>query len=459
MKLLTLDFLRRWWWALAVFAVVTLVTTVNASPIVLGPAALVSLLFDATRGVFRAVRPQPVALREQAQTWWLLAVWLVPIVSLVPIVLGTLIYLGMNGVTQVAMPMLHEVGGKFIARPEMPSFVTTYSPWFAAAVQIWVGLGFAALCFLLACGLPTRPPEGVWESLTAIVVGALWGFSIPGLTFVLPLMPQTPAGVHGWHWAVFVSVPFFVVISYLVAPDLMRRRTLVVAAVRPRRGASAQAGSRGGLTGASLYLATFPLRAALMIVAIAVVQYFFVRLMTGGAGSPPGPLPRQYMPLMQIAMFAIIFGAISAEWSNMRSLRTLPLSRERLAALLLAIPVGNGLVAALMATFFVGDGAANLHTIFAFTAQVIYCAGFGGLALVGMLHISSGLRLLMLMAAIIPASGFAFAATLPLVFAPLGALALLAAWLLLIRGIGKSAAFYRPRSFFGVNIGQPMAVR
>ncbi len=455
MKLLLFDFIRRWWWMLALLFVISLLTTVNGYPFSFGPAAIVCLLFDANRGVFRVVRVLPVPRRVQAQTWWVAGVWLVPILSLVPVLLGTAIYLTLDTGSQIPVPIPHETG---LAEPAF-YFVSTFSPWFAAGVQLWIGFGFAALCFLLACALPNRQPEGVWETISASVVGALWGLSIPGITFVLPLMPRTPAATHGWHWAVFASVPFLVTLSYLAAPDLIRRRTTVVAAKRPRREVGERPESRGGLTGIPLWLGTFGLRSALMIGAIACTQYFFLRLFTGRSTAPNGIHSSHYLAPMQIAMFAIMLSAISVEWSNLRTLRTLPLSRTGLAGLLLAIPVGNGFVAAVLVTLFSGGGASGVPAVVNIAAQMLYCAGLGALAVAGVLHVASGFRLLIVMAAVIPASGFALGLHLPLVLALSGALALLIAWLLIARGLRKSSAFYQPRSFFGVNIGQPSAVR
>jgi hypothetical protein len=449
MKLLVLDFLRRWWWMFALLCLLSFSTTIGGFPFALGPAAMICLLLDAGRGVFRVVRPLPVPRREQAQTWWLLGVLAVPLVTLLPIVLGSFVYLGIHGPVGDTLVPPQEITSIGSAAPPMSVFIPTYSPWFAAAIQVWVGLGFAGFCFLLGSCLPTRPPEGAWESLGAMLVGGLWGLSIPGATMLLPQLPRTPSALLPWHWALVASVPFWVVISYFTAPDLLRRRTLAPATGRKPAAAATPAECRGHVTGVPLYLANFLGRSALMLLFISLVQVLFTGWINGR--TPTGPFAA-----IQTVCFAIIFSAVSGEWGGLRMLRALPLSTTQLAALLMASPLSKGVIAAALASSWYGFGDPAVPTLANFTAQMLAISGLGALALAGMLHIASGLRLLVVIFAMwISAGLFFLCAKMPLWLALAGVVALGLAWFALLRGLRKSNAFYQPRRFFGVSIGQP----
>jgi hypothetical protein len=93
MKRLIVDFLARWWWMLALYIVSMAGATMAGQPIIFTPILLIGLVFDAQRGLFRAVRPLPVSRREQAMTWWVLGVFVLPLVSVPALATGTLLYI------------------------------------------------------------------------------------------------------------------------------------------------------------------------------------------------------------------------------------------------------------------------------------------------------------------------------------------------------------------------------
>ena len=59
----------------------------------------------------------------------------------------------------------------------------------------------------------------------------------------------------------------------------------------------------------------------------------------------------------------------------------------------------------------------------------------------------------------IPGIAIQFAVKHTILIAAIGLVAGCAGFALLIRGLRKSSAFYRPRGFFGITPGQPTAVR
>jgi hypothetical protein len=60
---------------------------------------------------------------------------------------------------------------------------------------------------------------------------------------------------------------------------------------------------------------------------------------------------------------------------------------------------------------------------------------------------------------IIPGMAIQFAVKYTLLMGGIGLVAGSVGFALLIRGLRKSSAFYRPRGFFGITPGQPTAVR
>jgi hypothetical protein len=177
-----LDFLRRWWVAVrrvlcrgSSFSTTTL--PVFLSRWVRRRGSVCSYGTQAAVCSAWCVRFRRVPLAvKQAQTWWLLGVLAVPLVTLLPTVLGSFVYSAIHTSGGVTLVPPQDITSSSAAAPAISVFVPTYSPWFAAAIQVWVGLGFAGFCFLLGSCLPTRPPEGLWESIgqcSLAVFGAL----------------------------------------------------------------------------------------------------------------------------------------------------------------------------------------------------------------------------------------------------------------------------------------------
>jgi hypothetical protein len=336
-----------------------------------------------------------------------------------------------------------------------------YSPWFAAGVTAWVGLGFAAFCFLLCRFLPTRPPNGFLETLGQSVVGMLWGLSLPGSMFVQQCLPKMPEKLVSWHWAVFALVPVLVVLSFVVASDVLQRRTFAVVGGKGEI-VSANESHRAshGLVGVPLFLAVIVGRAVLIVGALALFQFVFFFWISSTAefarwwrdGNPAFGT--------QVVSITLIFASICGETVGLRALRTLPLSTQKSVALLLAAPVALGFVGAIFSSRLGGRGALESEWLVSYTAQAIALAGFGSLALATVLHVASGWRIAVLIGvALLPSMGFSFIAESPLALVFIGAATLLGGAALLHRGLRKSSAFYQPRRMFGMTVGQPVAVR
>jgi hypothetical protein len=449
MKRLTLDFLARWWWLLAIYIVVTIGGTMAGQPFVFTPLLLVCLLFDAQRGLFRAVRPLPVSRREQAVTWWLLGVLVLPIVSVPTLAAGTMFYVRSHAALLVPVPS--PTGGA-------PLYWLNFSPWFAAGVTAWVGLGFAAFCFLLCRFLPTRPPNDLLETIAQSIVAMLWGLSMPGSMLLLQFLPKMPEQLAPWHWVIFALVPVCVVLSFVAAPDVLQRRTFAIVAGKKKIAAADKGHSAShGLVGVPLFLAVVVGRGVAMIILMVTLQLIMFEFMSGWRDSGPHGNP---MFVGQIVGFALLFASLCGEWAGLRVLRTLPLSTAKLAGLLLCAPVAFGIVAAVFSSVWGGIGDSSAPMIGNFVAQAVAIAGLGSLAMAISLHVTSGLRILVLIVtAMLPAAAFIFLAKWPLVFVLIGGAAFIGGTALLHRGLCKSSVFYQPRRMLGMTIGQPVAVR
>ena len=482
MNHLILDFLRRWRWLFVIALLISVASGIAGFPFVFAPAGVVALLIDAQRGVFRAVRPLPVTRVEQARAWWLVGVPLLPLLSVPVLAIGVLLFqqfhpMGNAGVFSPPSATLFEALAPIAVQPERGPLASpqpfdsqtpahrfiaprtptqrTLAPWFAAGVQAWVALGYAGFCFFLMQWAPIRAPENLAENVQQGVFGALWGISMPGVAFLIPALPRIPDAVATWHWVLFAAAPVFVALSYFSAAELVQRRMFVTTVKsRPEPAADARAIARG-LTGVPLYVATFAGRIAIFVALIACVQVLGMRLLMRGIAPPNNPAL-----VMQVALMGMAIGAVTAESVGMRALRALPLSTPKLALLLSLLPWAGAISGAAFSTLWCRSGDPALPVWVNFAAQSLAMCGWATLAFAITMHISGSVRLFVLMMLVmIPGAGLSFAAQHTVLFAAIGSAGGIAGFALLVRGLRKSSAFYRPRGFFGMTPGQPSAVR
>ena len=476
MKPLILDFLRRWWWLFLIALLLAVGSGIGGFPFIFAPAAVIALMLDAQRGVFRAVRPLPVSRNDQAKAWWFVGVPLLPLLCVPVLAASVLIFQAFHPAATMdrSAPVAIEAPREVMAETPLPPapvppafaqerrFIGPFSisskppaPWFSAGVQTWVALGFAGFCFFLIQWAPTRPAENLAEHVQQGLFGAVYGLSMPSVIFLFPNLPRTLDAVVPWHWAIFVASPVFVALSYFSASDVVQRRMFATSLkAKPRADADATA-IQGGLTGVPLFIANFAGRIVIFLVAIAAVQVIVMRWMLGGklaANNPP--------TVLQIVMMGLMMGAIMTEQIGMRSLRVLPLSTLRLAILLSLISWAAAVSGAAFAALWCGVGDSSLPPLLNFAGQSLAMCGWATLALAIVLHIASSGRLFLLMLfGMIPSACISIFQTQSALFAAIGAVAGIAGFALLLRGLKKSAAFYRPRGFFGMTPGQPSAVR
>ena len=444
MRPLLLDFFRRSWPMLALVALISLLGAALGWPMVFAPAGMILLLFDAQRGVLRVIRPLPLSDALQARACWIMGVWAVPALALPALAIGTVIHDALHSPAAIAS----SANGSALAYQMFGARQPAASLWFATALQAWVALGYSALCFILALGLPARPPENASERFGQTIGAALWAISFFGFLFT-PLLPKSAAAMSPMLWAICGVVPLLIILSCLVAPAMIQQRLSARgSASKTHERATA---IRGGLTGVPLYVTTLLTRTGLFLAFIATAQVLALKWIRHGMTTPPDS-----SQWVQIVVFAISFGTFGTELLGLRTLRALPLSSVRLAAILSLLPWANGIFCGAFTAIWgrMGDPGAPLWANFA--AQALAVGGIGALALTLTLHFISGMRLLLLMViASVPAALFALFSKRPEVLAMTGAIAGILAFAFLVRGLRRSNRFYQPRHLFGFGLGQP----
>jgi hypothetical protein len=426
MSRIILDFVVRRWWALLLIAAISLGIIATGQAFPFTPIALIVLVFDAQRGLIRTVRPLPVSRRAQAAAWWFIGVPLGALVAGVGQVVGAFVYARVHGASGV------------------------FDPWFVAAVVTWLGLGYTELCFLLCSLLPTRSASDWRETIGQSFVGALLGMSMSGQMLFMFIVPKTYGAVQPWHWLIFALVPVVVVLSFFAAPEMAewRMRTLSVAAKEPLSPAGRE---REGLTGRALFCTTIIGRAVFVLALVIGVQVAILFRHLSNRSELIAP---------QVIGFAILFGSIAGESVGTRVLRALPLSTARLAALLLSVPLALGCACAAFLAVTCGLFDAEAGGLLERVAEAAAIGGAGALALAVSLHIASAARILVLIFfAGLPAVTYSWTVKFPAGVLLGGAVAMALAFVLLVRGLRKSTALYRPRRTLGMMQCQPLSAR
>ena len=448
MHRIILDFIRRRWWLFPVVTAFAILGLATAQSMIFTHLAIIVLIFDAQRGLLRAVRPLPVSRRSQASAWWFIGVLLAPLVTFFALPIGALI----SAATTV--PRVLPVPTVDAALPSTLVLAPDYfAPWFSAGISAWVGLGYAAFCFLLCIALPNRPASSQLESIWQGVFGGLWGLSFSGPMLFMFALPKNPGAIQPWHWVLFALVPVLLVLSFIGAPDMMARRMFALSAAG-KTAASAVPTERGGLTGIPLLLGSVLGRTLLLLVLIVGMQMLVARFLSHGAAK------NNPINSIQIVAFAMIFSSIAGELVGLRVLRVLPLSTRQLALLLLFIPVFFGILCGAVLTVASTNPVPPASALVHFLARASVIAGAGTLALSTSLHIASSARLFVLMTFVcIACYTVAFVPDSPLGFFACGSAGIVLGCIVMMRGLRNSSAFYQARSYFGMNIGQQLVGR
>lgn len=419
---------------LLVVFVLTAVMIYAGVSVLFGPVLLICLLSDGQRGWLRVLRPLPVTVRGQAASLWFIGVLLVPLLSLLAVMLGVWL------------------GGSSRHNP---------SPWFNGAVQWWVGLGYSGFVFLLCTALPTRPSVTRWETIQGMVVGVCWGFAIPSAMLLGRWLPKTPTEVTLGHELLMGSVPLWVIASALAAP-LMANRRLSGMGAKPvnlsPHSVQSSAAERSGISGLPLLVRNQIVRHLLLLVGVvSILMVVFQWMSSGKAGGFS-------MLGAQTPMYVLIFSAMSLETLNLRSLRMMPISRIKLACVLMVVPLVLSMGASLLIAAFsqtpvlaggfsqgLGDPAFSFAINFIAFASGL--TGLSSLVLVMMMHIQSGWRIgVLMLATMISGMAFMMGSASLILLLGVGLVLCVVSFVWLMHGLRHSSAMYRPRQMMGWNM-------
>ncbi len=444
MRLLILNFIRLRWLELVGLFVISAGFFAVGWPMVIGGYGIALLMFDARRGLLRTVRPLPVSRRGQDCAWWFVAVLLLPLVTLFAHALGAAIHQATY--RPLMIPTATPDGIVPMAWPDPMRL----APWFAAVVTTWLGFGHSALSFLLSAALPTRVAGNRLEAVWQACIGAAWGLNLSAPMAFMFILPRTPAALVWWHWAIFAVVPVLVIGSFLAASEVTRRRASCLAENAPAPAPSANEPTAGGLTGICFFLATYLGRSMLFlsVIPLLLVPFaIFTRMPLQSSGIES-----------QILVMGVFFTAFAGEFVDLRSLRVMPISTLALVGLLLILPLLNALVTTII--FSLADHSRSVEHFapLTFLTRFLAVAGCSALALAASFSIASGVRyLLVVLIGLIPSIAFRGPPQCAPWFLVAGAGVLVVGMFLFHRGVRNSPSFYRPRTFFGMNIGGAVA--
>lgn len=368
MKRLILDYMRRWWWVLAVATVVEFVIgwqTPNGRmekafgisssiqvQIALFTGALL-LSFDLQRGIARTVAALPLTARQIGRAWWLVAV------GIPAIVLGALLFLG------AAISCSVQPGIRF--------------PWDRLAMGsllnlLWLGTGFTIILSSM------RGLYGNWfERTRNVLFSLLWGAMIGGGFLFFQNVLNEPIRFAGF--LAFGAV--LTLVGWIYAEPLALGRVsfrLSSLQSNPSRG---QHRAPSGYGGISYLISHTMVRAFMMGLAMLALMPLFIAIQghmkTWQNGIEILVNNGSNFPLWFVVLFAVIPTMI-----QLRYLRTLPMSATRLAAVMIVMPfvplIALGVVMAGTAGAVLGTVAAfKVLNGFAFTlASAALCVIFVG---------------------------------------------------------------------------------
>lgn len=331
MHLLILDFMaRRWWEFLVIFAFAALGASVG-SLYVFTPWLVLSMMRDQQLGWFRAVNGLPLSRRTRATVCWSVGVLLPALVVTLGLLVGALIFYLTSGPQQVLLP-------------DAPTYTLVlnpkyFAPLFAVAVGASFGVGYAALCFLIAFVIPTRLPAKFAPACLPMFI-PLASFAPMFASFILP---TNPGMMETWHWVTFGSIPILVLLSWIAAPCMLGDRTLGSQSTGNGKWIGSSFGCSKGLTGMKLFV-THTVIVYVLGVSIGVFAVAGLLMLYRSESLLDGVSPSSFVTVSMIGCFQ------SQRLYDLRVLRSLPLSTSRLVLLLMLGPIICGFVNAVGVT-------------------------------------------------------------------------------------------------------------
>ena len=206
MKLLLIDFLKRWRWIYILVGMVqvgggllTAITGLSFVVFLVVFCGTVLLSFDLANGTARVCQTLPISRRELATVFRVLAM-VVPIVVLTAaLVLGSLLRVVLNIGVAVSL--------------------SQGTLWIVYA-SLWLGSSFYLLTHL-----PRTAPLGFEAQAKTTVVGGLWGLSLGGGALLSMILPKDWHSIPPWLWCVMALAGVFGVLGWFRAESMIIARS------------------------------------------------------------------------------------------------------------------------------------------------------------------------------------------------------------------------------------------
>lgn len=311
MRILVLDFMRRWWWVAVLVALVGFLPCVDGDADDFVPMAMagpILLSWELQRGATRATRTLPVARGGLATAFWVEGVLVFPVLQAAAhaVAVGLLV---LSGEAQLA-------GFGYV----LPAFL--------------LNAGYAgAMLVLLSC-LPREQPATPAGHIRAGAFGALWGISIPGamiLTIRLDPVQNIVLGTAG----------FLPLAALCIALSYVRARRLGEGNVQRQRAAKtkpreAPVHPSDISTAPGGFPSIWAQEAKKVILLFLAFLFIMLMISRGRHGHSQGS---SVVPFVCFPFFILVVARVPPWTTAARAFRMLPVSRGRLALFFLSIPV------------------------------------------------------------------------------------------------------------------------
>ncbi len=320
MKLILLDLLRRWGWLYLLGFI--LATTFNILAKYVGPFAVFTPYFlapmlgplfvvasDLMRGAARVTTALPVSARNVGVSYWIVGVCIPPVLLSLALIFA-------NVITALFSP-------------------TTTTGWDQVGLTFVVSFLIAGSVFFDLTLFKTGPEPGLGNQIIGTLAGALWGvsaFSSMGVKFLFDFRKGDTVTMTS---LVLVGL-LFTVLGFMRSGEMVKHRARnriarQSSSRKPTESATAPASAQSGLSGLP-YMFFESIKFAF---GMSVVLMFF------------GALFRSLTNNWMFVNYSLVICALLPGlrfFTGLRHIRSLPISIDRVAFIILALPLLNLLV-------------------------------------------------------------------------------------------------------------------
>ncbi|MFT5467430.1 MAG: hypothetical protein ACI8UO_002534 [Verrucomicrobiales bacterium] len=331
MKRIALDYLWRWKWAFLIGVVTHFVAMIvgcqpgfQAVPIGVIAGSAMLLLFELNRGGgARTLLSLPVTSKQLARVW-----------RFTTFEFPTSLFLVVLGLSMLVSWLIK------------PTHLHSFDRFFIIAV---FQTGMIGTIFFGFTGMPTGPADHrrFRDKARAGLYGLLWGFSIPGTIFAAKHLPESLADLEFGHIFVAGCLTLMSAIGWFRAEALVIKRAQQLnRSEKEKASGSTPSPPQPGFGGLPYLCLFFGRRTCLLGIAMVLFNWFGMQFLMSrtSSGLDTGFTASQVnfvAPVMALVTAIIMF-------TQLRSLRILPLSKSRITSMLVVWPMTLAIVFSLM---------------------------------------------------------------------------------------------------------------